>query len=393
MSISGNWTGVGGSNPSEPSVEDRARSRAQNLAELRRVVESAIARLEANPRILVEKTYEYAGGLNAGRICALTEVLGLWNRVSAPPIEQAQFRPEGSDTEIRVLRFNPLPCTDALEALDVVVWPYADSITDKMIEAIAKQLRSWVGGVNSQSAWLIGSMDRLLVEIRDTWKGTDRRILDKWGSLEATTGAFEKLASDERQRLWDLTDSFYRLLQHILPLVDISVQQQLLTLPEIARFTDLGKEPGIRSRAWWPKYDDLSKDGDALVERLRFLLGAEMRRKERLARGEGADRTPLHYADEVEPDSAPENNAPTARMKAPGGPTASDLATAVGISDDTFRRVRKAAGIEVTEKGSAARNRRYPPEEVDRLIRAALGGDFQERRRMADQWAKWSSRP
>jgi hypothetical protein len=72
-------------------------------------------------------------------------------------------------------------------------------------------------------------------------------------------------------------------------------------------------------------------------------------------------------------------------------PTASDLAIAAGISDDTFRRVRKAARIEVKLKGAAARNRRYSPQEVDRLIRAAIAGTFLERRSIAEKWARWGS--
>lgn len=74
------------------------------------------------------------------------------------------------------------------------------------------------------------------------------------------------------------------------------------------------------------------------------------------------------------------------------GPTAADLATEVGVSADTFARVRKAAKIEVNMKGSAARDRRYTPEEVDRLISAARNGSFLERKRMIERWAKWASR-
>jgi hypothetical protein len=76
----------------------------------------------------------------------------------------------------------------------------------------------------------------------------------------------------------------------------------------------------------------------------------------------------------------------------PTDPTMSDLASEAGISNDTFRRVREAASIEVELKGAAARNRRYPPSEVDRLIRAALAGNFIERTAMASKWARWGSK-
>ena len=73
-------------------------------------------------------------------------------------------------------------------------------------------------------------------------------------------------------------------------------------------------------------------------------------------------------------------------------PTAGDLATEVGISDDTFRRVRGAAKIDSRLKGAAARNRRYTSKEIDKLRAAALAGNFIERRAMADKWAKWGSK-
>lgn len=73
-------------------------------------------------------------------------------------------------------------------------------------------------------------------------------------------------------------------------------------------------------------------------------------------------------------------------------PTMRDLADTVGISPDTFGRVRKAAGIKVGLKGAAARNRRYPPSEVDKLIHAAKAGPFLERTSMAEKWAHWGSK-
>ncbi len=73
-------------------------------------------------------------------------------------------------------------------------------------------------------------------------------------------------------------------------------------------------------------------------------------------------------------------------------PTMADLAAAVGISNDTFGRVREAAGIVTTETGAAASHRRYSPTEVDRLIDAALNGAFRERIAMAEKWAKWGNK-
>jgi len=73
-------------------------------------------------------------------------------------------------------------------------------------------------------------------------------------------------------------------------------------------------------------------------------------------------------------------------------PTAGDLASAAGISNDTFRRIRRSAGVEVNATGGAARNRRYAPIEVDRMIAAALAGNHLERLAIATKWTKWSSK-
>lgn len=72
-------------------------------------------------------------------------------------------------------------------------------------------------------------------------------------------------------------------------------------------------------------------------------------------------------------------------------PTIDELCSNPIISTDTFGRVRRAAGIEVKLKGAAARNRRYNPNEVDRLIEAALAGKFIKRTVMAEKWAQWGS--
>lgn len=74
-------------------------------------------------------------------------------------------------------------------------------------------------------------------------------------------------------------------------------------------------------------------------------------------------------------------------------PTMRDLIDAIDpvISDDTFRRIRDAAGIEVKLKGAAARNRRYTPSEVDGLIVTVLAGSYIERTAAAEAWARWGT--
>lgn len=105
------------------------------------------------------------------------------------------------------------------------------------------------------------------------------------------------------------------------------------------------------------------------------------------AKGEAATRGESQAASGLSvPPGDPAHAAST-------GPTMGDLASEVGISDDTFRRVREAAKIVVRAKGAAARKRRYTPGEVDRLIAAALAGGFLERKAMSQKWAKWATKP
>lgn len=85
---------------------------------------------------------------------------------------------------------------------------------------------------------------------------------------------------------------------------------------------------------------------------------------------------------------------PTAKdrsMEPEREPTMGDLMDAAGIGDDTFRRIRAAANIEVTERGGAAGNRRYSPDEVSRLVDAVLSGNFRNRTTVAERWARWGS--
>lgn len=103
-------------------------------------------------------------------------------------------------------------------------------------------------------------------------------------------------------------------------------------------------------------------------------------------RAEGEAVADKANADRINQDRADDAN----RLDRPA-PTMRDLASEVGISDDTFRRVRVAAGIKVTLKGAKARNRRYSPAEVDWLILAARNGTYLERAAMAEKWARWGS--
>lgn len=74
-------------------------------------------------------------------------------------------------------------------------------------------------------------------------------------------------------------------------------------------------------------------------------------------------------------------------------PTQSDLRDAlhpVVMGDDTFARIRKAAGIAMPGRGAKSRRRRYSADEVGRMIRAWRAGGFLRRYRLDDAWARWA---
>lgn len=72
-------------------------------------------------------------------------------------------------------------------------------------------------------------------------------------------------------------------------------------------------------------------------------------------------------------------------------PAGRDLVNATGISPDTFRRIRKAAGIRSDLTGHAAANRPYSPEEVDRLIAAVQSGGFLKKQKIVSAWKPWGT--
>lgn len=134
------------------------------------------------------------------------------------------------------------------------------------------------------------------------------------------------------------------------------------------------------------------EDGDALLwptENAKFLLSSEGKAILRRIRGRRSD---LIAISEVEDLLG--GKSPTGRKEfdipAEDWPTMGDLIRLADISTSTFQRVREKAGITVSERGAAAQRRAYPPEEVQRLIKAAKVGSFsQTRRPMVDAWTKW----
>lgn len=126
-------------------------------------------------------------------------------------------------------------------------------------------------------------------------------------------------------------------------------------------------KPWLHVAGWW--WSTIERAGEALVAVIDWLFSGLSSPEARLAGSEAQHRP-------ADPTSHP---------------TARDLSEVAGISTDTFRRVRTAAGIEVQAKGGAARNRRYSPDEVDRLIAAARSGNFHEREAMQRKWAQWST--
>lgn len=72
-------------------------------------------------------------------------------------------------------------------------------------------------------------------------------------------------------------------------------------------------------------------------------------------------------------------------------PTFADLRRVCPISDDTFRRILKDAGIKVSKKGGGAKKRRFSPDEINEIIAAAIREQRLDCYVMSDKWAKWGN--
>jgi hypothetical protein len=145
---------------------------------------------------------------------------------------------------------------------------------------------------------------------------------------------------------------------------------------------------------WGAKVDDFARlNAPNFLHRDKHPLWRLVERAHRYVEQLRAERTTSTHANATDAPQTDQAVAPEGACDAGDTwPTMRDLASAAGISDDTFRRVRNAAGIEVKLKGARARDRRYVPNEVDRLIGAARDGNFIERTGMIEKWAQWGSK-
>lgn len=71
-------------------------------------------------------------------------------------------------------------------------------------------------------------------------------------------------------------------------------------------------------------------------------------------------------------------------------PTLGEMASEAGISDDTFRRIRDAAGLELALRGGNAQHYRYSPSEVSKLVAAVRAGSNMERVKIIEKWKRWT---
>lgn len=82
-----------------------------------------------------------------------------------------------------------------------------------------------------------------------------------------------------------------------------------------------------------------------------------------------------------------EQESPSSRR----GPSGSVLIDAAGISEATFRRIRRAAKIGEDWTAHMSRLHRYSPQDVDRLIEAAREEGFRAWKAIETAWACWST--
>jgi len=160
--------------------------------------------------------------------------------------------------------------------------------------------------------------------------------------------------------------------------------------------SEWGAEPGRHMVGWrthdWPHNDEPSL---GVLQRLEEAV-------ERLEEAKGKaepNGAPLAVSAEEAPPSERQNSEDAAAVCGPvgtavsevRGPTIGEMTSEAGISLDTFRRIRKAAGIHATELGGAARKRGHPPHEVDLMLEAVERGNFLERKGILLKWVKWGT--
>ena len=245
--------------------------------------------------------------------------------------------------------------------------------------------------------------------MRQAWREGDAKQLDLIGSgIGSETGYFEHLMRCEIRaevhRLREKLEHDLDYLPLILPHVEPRLRDRLCRLMSALDLDrSVATDEGERT-AWRLIWTALGLDSE--VNELISILKAEGDRIA-LVLGDAGTLcnsvggtisqlpTDADLLESVTSQRTPSN--PNERGGKPdpvsARPTAGDLAGEVGISDDTFRRVRNAAEVTVTERGAAARKRRYSEVEVDRLVEAAREGNFIERNRMVKLWAKWASDP
>lgn len=172
-------------------------------------------------------------------------------------------------------------------------------------------------------------------------------------------------------------------------------------------FTDREVVEALRGTAFWEHPDviplraQVAKTSQGSVEPEEGQVAEE---STTLQEGENPQRAPTesplpvnagHASDSVVRAECKPHPVESAQVGTAGEviprPTLRDLCSTVGISNDTFRRIRESAGILVKERGGAARIRAYSADEVDRMIRAATRDHRLEAESIKLKWSMWGN--
>jgi len=94
----------------------------------------------------------------------------------------------------------------------------------------------------------------------------------------------------------------------------------------------------------------------------------------------------LHECGRDDTISRWDNESPV--VQTPGGWTKKELVKAALISEGTFDKIRSDAGLQSAKRGGKGARRRFTPEELSALIRAAQSSRFPKRIKAAEEWAE-----
>lgn len=229
----------------------------------------------------------------------------------------------------------------------------------------------------------------LLPMIRDDWQEGDA-IEAEW-RLKGWSTIGDHFLSEKRGSRYEVDRLLNKIVSDIGPVVfphlDASLRSRLIQFCQSARPYETTNVHGDRGERWHLCWHELHLDDEVAM------LGLELR-----AVGDAIGLTEIDR--EVDSSSQTQGRSveviqtdldSNRQTKKPNGWTASELrneciAQDLGMSEESFRKIRIAAGLPPSPSGGRGSNRRYSNTDIRKLAAAAEGGNFRNGDQIRDAW-------